>query len=1285
MTFPSRLRDTVAGFLGRLLCTGLLVCGIGMASEPVYAATGTAVTVDDKPLIAQPTIPPNIMLMLDDSGSMAWDFMPDADYLQGKSKITCGRSTCTTVSADALRNAANNGTYYNPAVTYTPPPQAAPDAKGNPVLYAASPGLGSAFADGFLDTQTSDEVDVTQYSSTSLCDYNNATCSGAISTAFPYYQQLSKTTNLDNFYAATMACPSGSTLQTSGTNKGKCKVTQNGKTTYVDPSVPTCNSGDSYNSGKGQCDHITTTTATANLFTYTTLNSDGTYTRYYVGKSDTDCAVAPAGTCDSSTATQQNVANWFSYYRTRILMAKSGLMSAFATIDKSYRVGFGSIDGNGSANLPNKQTITGTTIKVAPVSPFGDGSKTTDQRNAFWTWVSKESANNGTPLRTALDAVGQYYQSDGPWKTMSTDPDQTVSEYACRQSYTILTTDGFWNDTGYTGPGDVDGTTATVTGPNGSSYTYTPALPYSDVSNVSKNGYSLTTLADVAMKYWVTDLRPKSTNSVPTSTDDPAFWQHMVTFTLGLGFQPLYSDQKTVIPMDTVFSWANGTAGDAISGFAWPLPSTSGTINNIADLAHAAVNGHGGFYTATSPSAFTNGLKAALNRAASRVGSGASLAANSTQLTSGTFAYQATYHTSTWVGDLAAYAINPTTGVIATTASWTASSKLPTAANRNIYTYNPTAGTYLAFKVSSTGTLPAISSAQLSALGADTATQTNMINYLRGDATNETSSPSKGPYRSRSTPIGDIVSSQPVFVGAPTANQFYGETFTGTSSYTTYASTGTGGKAGRAPTVYVASNDGFLHAFDASTGSTGGTETYAYLPGAVITSNLKTLSDPTYGVLNSLVDHQYFNDGELTVADVYLSGAWKTVLVGTTGRGLAQAVYALDITDPTNIQFMWERSASDGQTNSNYIGQMTGKPVIAMTADDGATKGATWSVLMGNGYNSTAGKAALLQFNLADGSLNVHATTDTTGLAAPAVWMSAPTTGVSDVAYAGDLDGHVWSFSLQSSGGTTSDTATPNSNGVLLFTATDGTKAQPITAGMLVGKDSQSNTWVFFGTGKYLTASDLSDKSVQSWYGIVVKAATNSSYPAISSQTNKDRSSLAQRYITAETSGTATSQGARTVTTTTDATSMTGKSGWFIDLEQPTGSGSGLTYTAQGERMVTPNQFQGSLLLGTTRIPVVTDPCSPTGSGWVMAVDPFTGTNPQSSFFDLDGNGTINSADTVNGVPAAGINFTSLPNNPIFVGGTMLMSFDNGTNSSIQTSGGGNKVNRVSWRELINQ
>src|SRR3546814_20320120 len=69
------------------------------------------------------------------------------------------------------------------------------------------------------------------------------------------------------------------------------------------------------------------------------------------------------------------------------------------------------------------------------------------------------------------------------------------------------------------------------------------------------------------------------------------------------------------------------------------------------------------------------------------------------------------------------------------------------------------------------------------------------------------------------------------------------------------------------------------------------------------------------------------------------------------------------------------------------------------------------------------------------------------------------------------------------------------------------------------------------------------------------------------------------------------------------------------------------------------------------------------GSGWIMAIDPFTGRGPGSVFFDLNDDTKFDTSDkiTVDGVAyaAAGVGFSAVPNNPIFVGNVMEISFDN--------------------------
>lgn len=1272
-----------AAQFGKLLPAAAI--GFATLLAPTIGFAQAAPAISQQPLIQQPVVPPNIMLMLDDSGSMNWDIMPDWSYLPAPNwaSLQSNWNEFDDNSVLPLINSGINGVYYNPAVTYVPPPNAASGT------YAQS-SFSSAPVNGFVTSGAS--VDLSSYRG--IYDSNDTSYKASsvqYSIAVPIVGGTTYTP---------VSCPAGTGNSTKypGYCWSNSLPSPSASTAFFDTTndtyyVSRCNkTSDVYNASSNVC------TTGISFFTYATTDSTGAFTRHYVSKNVGDCAAVgltancvgasdtSGGAAPSGVAAGVNIANWFSYYHTRILAAKSGLMAGFASLPTTYRFGFGSIndDNSGSQALPNR-VASGSNL-LAPVQVFGDGSAGT-QKAAFWNWAATLNPSGNTPLRQGLQSVGTYYQTSQPWQSMQGDPtNSTGAPLACRAAYAILTTDGFWNGSAPSGIGNADGTAGpTQTGPNVAPYTYTPAAPFSGGDPATSTTPSL---ADVAMQYWETDLQPTMANEVPPSSGDPAFWQHMTTFTMGMGFQPVgISPAGTSI--DSIFNWAHG--GTPISNFSWPQPA-SNSENNIADLVHAAVNGHGDYFSVSNPQAFSAGINEAVKRIEERIGTGASLAANSTQLDTGTVVYQANYYTGKWKGDLKAMAVNSVTGAIAAAPTWQAANVMPAAAGRNIETWNGTG--FVSFKNDSTGAPPAppvLSSAQATALGGGSsgsaAAEAALVNYLRGDTSQEQRN--GGAFRNRDTALGDIVNSQPVYSGKPDGNEFSNQTFFGSDTFVAWAvGNGTvdaGGNpipsaaAARQPLIFAAANDGMLHAFNATTGA----EVYAYLPGAVITAGIKNLSDPGYGGTGPA--HQYYNDGELTVADVYVklpldsSPQWHTILVGTTGRGLAKAVYALDVTDPDHITPLWERSAGDGNAdgNSKYIGQMVGKPVIAQT--NSASTSSTWSVLMGNGYNSAAGVSALLQFDLATGTLSVHPTADTTtgnGLAGPVAWMDNPSNGVSDIAYAGDLHGQVWAFNLND---TTGANPTPTSTGTRLFKAVDGSgNAQPITAGMLAGRNPQTgDVWLFFGTGRYLGTSDLTDMSTQTWYGIIVQSATSN----IVSKLSQGRGNLVQRTITSQTAGSGSTLPARAVSAPT-TNDMSGKSGWYLDLLQPSAVGT----PNQGERMVDVNQFQGSLLVGVTRIPSQgTDPCQPSGNGWIMALDAFSGTAPQSNFFDVNRDGYIDASDSVGGNVAAGIGFSSLPNAPIFVSNIMEVSFDNGTTTSIGTASTAGAMQRVDWRELTGQ
>src|SRR3546814_7797462 len=126
------------------------------------------------------------------------------------------------------------------------------------------------------------------------------------------------------------------------------------------------------------------------FFTYTTGSGNA---KHYVGGPNDDCALLSSSdqsNCTDDATARQNVANWFSYYRTRMLMAKSGLLSAFADLNSDYRVGFGSINGNNNSGLPlNKASHGNNNTYIPPVSPFGSGHSSTSQQPNLWTRVAE--------------------------------------------------------------------------------------------------------------------------------------------------------------------------------------------------------------------------------------------------------------------------------------------------------------------------------------------------------------------------------------------------------------------------------------------------------------------------------------------------------------------------------------------------------------------------------------------------------------------------------------------------------------------------------------------------------------------------------------------------------------------------------------------------------------------------------------------------------------------------------------------------------------------------------
>jgi type IV pilus assembly protein PilY1 len=651
------------------------------------------------------------------------------------------------------------------------------------------------------------------------------------------------------------------------------------------------------------------------------------------------------------------------------------------------------------------------------------------------------------------------------------------------------------------------------------------------------------------------------------------------------------------------------------------------------------------YYSGDRPDLMIDGLTRAFAKFGSEsTGSGASLAANSTRLDTQTLTFQAQFQNSIWMGQLNAYSVNSSTGALSASPVWTAGQNMPAWNSRNIYVNARDGSTdnYVEFQWDN------LSGDQQDALGDFWSAMPagvdgeDVLEYLRGNQALEEAQ-TNGVFRTRTPPanwshmLGDIVNSTPVFVGSPNPALYASSpgVWDGKTEHDDFAAS----TASRRPVVWVGSNGGMLHAFDASINANGtptansGDEVYAFVPNIAIETGLVQIANPDYS-------HQYFVDGDLAVADVYDGANWRTVLVGTTGRG-GPGVFALDVTDPDDVEFLWELDRDDIAD----LGHNIGRPVIAQVANG------DWRVLFGNGIDSADGSANLITIDVIDGdwtSTQLDAG-PTNGLSA-VLARDTNSDGLSDTVYAGDLEGSLWKI--------TNIAGSPS--GSRIFSAVDdGGNPQPITAAPLVGRDpSTLTTWVFVGTGKYLNEDDLVDTQQQTWYGIK------------DTGTAALRGEMVEREIIA--TGTIGDFTVRTISDGTAAELVTAD-GWYMDLP------------VQKERIVVPNRFQGSALIGTTRIPDASDACRPSGRGYIMAINPFTGGRLDQTFFDANRDGLFNDSDELNGNIVSGIGIDSSPNNPIFIENVMQFSKDDGTTDAVRVQGSNAEARRASWREITRQ
>ncbi|VTU33721.1 Tfp pilus assembly protein, tip-associated adhesin PilY1 [Variovorax sp. PBS-H4] len=933
----------------------------------------------------------------------------------------------------------------------------------------------------------------------------------------------------------------------------------------------------------------------------------------------TDCA----GSSCTYEEEAQNFSNWFTYARNRLKVAKGGTAEAFGSVPSGFRVGYGTI------NSLTPQFIDGVNTKtiLMGVRPFAG-----ENREAFYKKLLTALPMSGTPLRSALDNVGRYFEkSDAPWAADPSIAGQLPdASQSCRRSFHVLMTDGMWSNEEATTPAliqDVDSLNGPRIAPfdkTRPSFQYRPAAPYA--------GTGPPNLADVAMYYWNRDLRDNLKNDVPPSESDPAFWQHLVTYTIGLGIA------GKLRPDD----WQGLAAGNT----SWGSTQVSGSPERADDLWHAAVNSRGRSALASSVSEYTAALKSMVEtivggggREAGTAVSGRSYSADDS------VKYIPSYKPGDWIGEVEAQKLADGSKL------WSASQVLPAHEHRNIYT------------LSSNSVGVAFDSAMNNETRALLATSDpgRLVNYIRGDQSGEAVS-----YRKRISLLGDIVNSTPILVKDLVDSQydFLPSTAPGRSSYLAYLKT----KKFRMPQLFVGANDGMLHAFDANSGVEG----FAYIPRSVL-GRLKNLANPAY-------DHQYFVDGPSTEADIYdsIDAKWRNVVVGSTGAG-AKSLFAINVPVPVILtsgdpealsalksapgaaDILWEVNSD----NPDYseLGNVLQAP------ETGVMQDGTWVIITGNGYDSASGRAKLYVINARTGArvAVLNAGSDmSNGLGGVKLVRDSNKRIVA--AYAGDLAGHMWKFDLSS--------ATPSEwtvafSGLPLFSATNSAgQPESFTASPAVMPHPLGGVMVLAGTGKLFERDDASSTSEKSLYGVWDKPLSGGDVKPTDLVTQTIQSLTIDNrtgdYFSISNNGVDYGSGA-----------TARKRGWMIRMT-----------IASGQRLIYAPQLESGRVIFDTMVPGgVASGCTATQpQGYTFVLDPFTGAPGRDGpTFDTNSDGLFTSTDNAT---AAVAHFSSIGRRPVvYIPGTSRVRLEGsgaggGTSDSKQANLGGTPIRRQ-WRQII--
>ncbi|MDI6793640.1 MAG: PilC/PilY family type IV pilus protein, partial [bacterium] len=313
--------------------------------------------------------------------------------------------------------------------------------------------------------------------------------------------------------------------------------------------------------------------------------------------------------------------------------------------------------------------------------------------------------------------------------------------------------------------------------------------------------------------------------------------------------------------------------------------------------------------------------------------------------------------------------------------------------------------------------------------------------------------------------LGDVIHSNPLIVGIP--NMAYS-----LSDYWDFVEE----HRDRDLVAYFGSNEGMVHAVrlakwedDKYESDLEATELWAFIPN----ESLPELVDTTD------IYHEYLVDGLFRAIDVEFDDEYKTILIGSMRTG-GQSLFALDVTNPTAPELLWEINSTTNPDEFEKIGETFSSPALGKLRryDSEADP---WVAILGSGFNpydikNLSKPASLTVVNLKDGeilhqvSLSDKYANITTDMA-----VFRDQDGYIEKVYFGDHYGTLWRVDLSTTdkvGGFLNKDELDEDD--MLFEPSDYTSsdiynppARPISAQPRVAVDEEKAAWVYFGSGSY--------------------------------------------------------------------------------------------------------------------------------------------------------------------------------------------------------------------------